>query len=203
LFFHYYLIKLTIVNFISSYKYTKYRQQNTLIYKILKVFGYGVLFSVVSLLSPQFPYLLLRAYLKKYFSTKTSLRQTSNAIYYLKRKKFIALKNKKFILTRLGYLYLKKLSINDISIPRIPWDKNWRLVSFDVPQYLTPARHVLRKKLKDLGFFHVQKSLFACPYPCEKEISSIAKVLKISEYVFVFTSRRFSNDNKLIKHFSL
>lgn len=192
-----------MVNYISNRKYMKYKQRNTLSYKILKIFGYGLLFAAVSVFSPQFPYLLLRTYLKKYFFIDVNPNQSRKAIDYLKRKKFIALKNRKYVLTTLGKIHLKKLSINDVVIPKVAWDKNWRLVSFDIPQNLTPTRHIFRQKLKELGFYHVQKSLFAFPYPCEKEILSISKILNIPEYIFVFTSKRFTNDKKLVKHFSL
>lgn len=171
--------------------------------KILKITGTGVLLVAVSILAPTFPYVLLRAYLKKKFGenyTQTQLRSSAN---YLKRKKFIAFKNRRFILTKLGKKYLKKNKLREIEIRKIPWDQKWRLVTFDVPEQQSAARHVLRKKLNDLGFFHFQRSVFIIPYPCEKEIDLLARELKVNRDVHVFVTNRFENDREILKKFGL
>ncbi len=50
------------------------------------------------------------------------------------------------------------------------WDKQWRLVLFDVPEKDRAGREVLRRKLRDLGFWQIQKSAWLLPWPCEAEL---------------------------------
>jgi DNA-binding transcriptional regulator PaaX len=172
-------------------------------FKILKIAGKGVLFTAVSILAPMFPYLVLRAYLKKTFNKSYSDEQLRNSVSYLKRKKFIAYKNKKFWLTKLGRKYVESKSMDQIKIKKIPWDGKWRILSFDIPQTQLAERHIFRRKLKNLGFFHFQRSVFVTPYPCEEEIDQITQTLNISEHVHLFVSNRFRSDKDMKKKFNL
>jgi len=173
-------------------------------YKVLKIAGMGVLFTVVSILAPKFPYLVLKEYLKKCFREDYKDRQLRNSIKYLKRKNFIAFKNKRFILTKLGRKYLKRRYVfTELEIKKVPWDNKWRIVSFDIPKEQTPASSALRDKLKELGFFHFQRSVFIIPYPCEKEIEELTEELGISEHVHILVADRFKNDKVIVRKFKL
>lgn len=171
--------------------------------KILKITGKRVLLVAVSMLAPQFPYLVLRAYLRKAFREDYKTEQLRNSVKYLKRKKFIAYKNRQFILTRLGKRFLRRQGLKELKIEKVIWDKKWRVLTFDIPEHKISARHRFRKKLKDLGFFHFQRSVFIIPYPCEKEIDQLAGELEISEYVHLLTAERFRNDKQLVKKFGI
>ena len=84
------------------------------------------------------------------------------------------------------------------------WDKKWRLVIFDIPQELHLARIKFRKKLKNLGFFMLQKSVFVLPYPCHEEIGDICEQLDISDYVDIITAEDVGFKKlELIKYFTL
>lgn len=65
------------------------------------------------------------------------------------------------------------------------WDGRWRVVIFDIPQELHTSRLKLGRKLKNLGFYTLQKSVFVFPYPCEEELGYICRDLKVSDYVDV------------------
>lgn len=174
---------------------------------ILKLAGMGLLFTAASILAPQLPYFALRALIKKKFGKDYSDRQVGNSVGYLKRKQFIALERKKgkieTVLTKLGHKHLKRLSLNEISIKPTSWDGQWRLLTFDIPESHSSARHIFRRKLKELGFFHFQRSVFILPYDCEKEINTITKILGLHYYVHVLTARRFPSDRPLLKNFGL
>lgn len=171
--------------------------------KILNIAGKSVLFAVVSVLAPTFPYFVLRSYLKKVFNESYSDKQLKNSVNYLKRKKFIAYKNKKFALTKFGINHLQRKAIDDLEIKKVLWDGKWRILVFDIPQKQTAERHIFRRKLKELGFFHFQLSVFIIPYPCESEIDSLTQELNISEHVHLFVSDRFRNDKSIKKKFGL
>jgi len=89
-----------------------------------------------------------------------------------------------------------------INIPA-RWDKKWRIVIFDIPEKFKAAREALRKKLKELGFTELQKSVWAFPYPCENEIKFLAEFFEISQYVRVLAVENISMDADLKLHFDL
>lgn len=189
-------------------KITKiYKQSDTLSIKILKTAGVGLGLAAISILAPQLPYILLKAYLKEKLKEPYSKTQMHNSISYLKRKKFIAFEYKenkiKVILTKLGRQHINKIAFGEIKIQPIKWDGRWRLLTFDIPEHKKGARQTFRRKIKELGFFHFQRSVFIFPYPCEKEIDEMATLLEIRPFVHIITCDRFARDRGLLKKFKL
>ena len=98
-----------------------------------------------------------------------------DAFYYLKRKNLVMIekRNKQIYiyLTKEGEKKAGRYQINKLKI-KVPrrWDKMWRLIVFDIPEKWKTKREALRGKLKELGLQLLQKSVWICPYPCEKEI---------------------------------
>lgn len=86
-------------------------------------------------------------------------------------------------ITSKGRREIINFEIDDIEIKKRKWDGKWRIVIFDIPEKYRMARNVLRSKLKEIGFVIIQKSVWVCPYECEKEIAFIAKVYMIEQYV--------------------
>lgn len=179
------------------------RNKKEITIKILKIAGLGILIAAGSILAPKLPYYLLKVYLRKKFNSDYSSRQVQNAVYYLKRRKFVAYKNHRFIITALGEQFLKKYRKTRIEIKKTKWDNKWRFVTFDITESRLSERHSFRRTLKELGFYHFQRSVFAIPYPCEDVVSQIADRLNINEDVYVLTSDRFKKDKKLAKYFKL
>ena len=81
------------------------------------------------------------------------------------------------------------------------WDKKWRVVIFDVPQEMHNQRNWLRKKLKTLGFYMLQKSVFVFPYPCEEELGDICSYLDISDHVDIIVADSVGFQEQEIKKF--
>ncbi|EKD56593.1 MAG: repressor in the phenylacetic acid catabolic pathway [uncultured bacterium] len=59
--------------------------------------------------------------------------------------------------------------------PNIPeqWDKKWRMVIFDIPEEKKSIRDTIRQKLKQMGLFQLQKSVFVYPFECKELIISL------------------------------
>jgi len=84
------------------------------------------------------------------------------------------------------------------------WDKKWRVVIFDIPQELHNSRIKFRKKLKNLGFYMLQKSVFIFPYQCEDELGDICKDVGVSDYIDILVTESAGfRDKELRKHFNL
>jgi len=141
--------------------------------------------------------------LKEY--SANSLRST---LYRLKTRRliFIAEKNRQTIvkLTQKGKTRFLKYKIDEIKIP-IPkvWDSKWRLIIFDIPNKKTSARNVLRDKLKELGFYKIQKSVWLYPYDCKKEIDFIKIVYEVDLYVKLIVAEKIDGEEKYLKFFNL
>lgn len=81
------------------------------------------------------------------------------------------------------------------------WDKKWRVIIFDIPQELHKNRNYFRDKLKSLGFYMLQKSVFVFPYPCEEELNSICRRLNVSDYVDIIKADSIGFKEEEIKKY--
>lgn len=185
----------------------KNKKEQKLSIKILKILGIGLGITAVSIFSPQLPYVLLKAYIRQMLRESYSKNQMHNSVSYLKRKKFIAFEYKenkiKILLTKLGHQHLNKITFEEIKIQPVKWDGRWRLLTFDIPEPKKGARQTFRRKIKELGFFHFQRSVFILPFPCEREIDEMTKLLEIRPFVYLITCDRFTGDHSLLKKFKL
>ena len=74
---------------------------------------------------------------------------------------------------------------------------------FDIPIKFNKARGALRSKLKYLGFYQLQKSVWAYPYPCEDEILFLANIFQIEPFIEIFTADELLHENKIRNFFQL
>ena len=108
------------------------------------------------------------------------------------------------ILTKDGKKRALKYQIDEIKIKKPDeWDKEWRIVVFDIPEKKKNAREALRNKLKELGFRELQKSVFVYPYECENEIDFVAEVFEIRPYVRFLRAKSFTNEEQYRIKFGL
>ena len=89
-----------------------------------------------------------------------------------------------------------------IKIPAV-WDKQWRLVSFDVPVGKKQLRDSLREHLLGLGFYEFQQSVFIHPFDCTEEIEYLIELYDARKYVRLFLVTKADNELHLKKFFGL
>ena len=88
------------------------------------------------------------------------------------------------VLTEMGRSKILKYDLDKIEIKKpARWDKLWRLVVFDIPEDKNLGRKALAAKLKELGFYPMQKSVFIHPYECKDEIDFITEMFELTPYV--------------------
>lgn len=95
-----------------------------------------------------------------------------------------------------------KLDEMKILRPKI-WDKKWRLVVFDVPERHKELRDILRKRLRQLDFYELQKSVFIHPFPCNDEIEYIIEFYNVRPYVRQLLAEWVDNELHLKTNFGL
>lgn len=154
---------------------------------ILKILGAGMIVSVVFL----FPGsgILLKEFLKskdiKY--TSKNFRNSLRKIYNKKLVKVVQKNGQDFLeITALGKKELLRYDIDGLKIkkPKI-WDGKWRMVIFDIPEKFGEGRRALSRKLKEIGFYPLQKSVFVYPYECENEIDFIKEFFDVKKFVIL------------------
>jgi phenylacetic acid degradation operon negative regulatory protein len=99
-----------------------------------------------------------------------------------------------------------RYDIDNLVIKRLlRWDGVWRVVIFDIPEKHRDARVALSKKLKEMGFCQLQKSVFVFPFSCEKEIDFIKMFYQIEKFIILFNTKSFGEIQDLIlkKRFDL
>lgn len=135
-------------------------------------------------------------------------RKIAQTLSYLKRNSLVILKKQDntitVALTENGKRKVKQYRLEELHIEKpSKWDRKWRIVLFDIPEKKKAARNALRMRLQNLGFFQIQKSAWACPWPCENEIQLLAELLGITHYVQLAIVEKISDDIKLRSHFGL
>ena len=119
---------------------------------------------------------------------KVDRKRIHEAIQRLNKKRLIELieKNDKLYIkiTDNGRKLLRNFDYDNLELPQSKkWDKKWRLVVFDIPDKKNKERRALSKRLKDLGFYPLQESVFIYPYDCRDEIDFLCEFLSIGRYV--------------------
>ena len=139
-------------------------------------------------------------------------KKIANSLAYLKRERLIEIveeKNGKMLvrLTNKGKKRLAEYSIDMVEIKKPEkWDGKWRVLMFDIPAHPKKyhyARETLRNKIKEIGFFQIQKSVWAYPYECEDELLFIAEVFKVQQYIEILTVERFLHEKRVREKFFL
>lgn len=109
-----------------------------------------------------------------------------------------------YTFTSVGKKWFKQSLLKYHKQRRTAWDKKWRIVIFDIPQELHKNRNYFRNKLKTLGFYMIQKSVFVFPYPCEDELWPICERLELGDYVDIIIAQSIGFKEKEIrKYFDL
>ena len=70
---------------------------------------------------------------------------------------------------------------------------------FDIPSNKNKSRDALRWKIKELGFYQLQKSVFVYPFPCEKEIDALGVFWNVRDNIVLMHVSGFEGEEKL-KH---
>lgn len=161
------------------------------------------------ILAAQSPYFWLKVYREGFQNKGLHRDQVRDAFSYLKRKNLVEVKKHNhqiyIRLTPAGEKEAGKYQINKLAIPTPKqWDGVWRLIIFDIPEKLKIKREAFRGKLKELGFYLLQKSIWAYPYPCEKEVKLLCEFFNLQpRHIRVLEVQKLEEDEFLCNYFSV
>jgi len=119
--------------------------------------------------------------------SKIDRKRIYEAIRRLNQKRLVELiekSDKLYIkITDSGKQLIKSFDYDNLQLPKLKkWDKKWRMVIFDIPNEKRRERQTFSAKLKEIGFYPLQESVFIYPYECRDEIDFICEFLLIGRY---------------------
>ena len=167
--------------------------------------GVGI---AVALSNRRRSYQLSKTLIKEIFGLNKKPKNITNYFFRLRKLKLIDFKTEgcfdKIVLTENGREVFLRFNYEDMSIktPKI-WDRNFRVIVFDIPEKKKSARDSLREKMKELGCIRFNDSVWVYPYPCQREIDFIANYWGIGRYVHFILARDITNRDLLERSFKL
>lgn len=176
--------------------------------KVLKLLGGGA-FLALALLMPGLPLILKPKYKKDYRKWQkfdpNRLKQTINRLKDRGMVTVVEEGNQAIVkIAKEGKEELLRYDLDRMRIKRpVRWDKKWRFVIFDIPNEKRTVSDLFRRKLKDLDFFHLQRSIFVHPFPCEKEIKFLRVIWEIEPFVRYLVVDRFEGEELVSLKFGL
>ncbi|MFH1462747.1 MAG: hypothetical protein ABIG08_03590 [bacterium] len=132
-----------------------------------------------------------------------------SAFDYLKRKGLIEIQKDGhdlcIILTEEGKKRAGKYQIDDLEIARPKkWDRKWRVIIFDIPHLKNAQRNAFRRKLKELGFCSLQKSVWLHPFDCKGEIEILRDFFGLNKnQIQILLVERIENEKTIKSFFKL
>lgn len=157
--------------------------------------------------SPRMPFQIIGAMAEEW--KEINRKSLNRAIRSLYKEKLVSEKYNRdgtttLVLTKNGKNIALTYNLEDMKIKKpAKWDKKWRIVIFDIPEYLKKVRDSLRMHLRDLNFHELQKSVFVHPYECRNEIEYIVEFYRIKKHVRFITADSIDNELHLKQIFSL
>lgn len=135
-------------------------------------------------------------------------QQFGRAVTHLQKQHLVITQKteggKKVELTDKGMRRALTISYQGLKIkPQKKWDGLWRIVAFDIPDRHKWGREYFRNKLKEIGFYPMQESVFISPYPCRQEVESLASLFFLKSYMRFIETSSISDDSDLREHFEI
>ncbi|MEK7537090.1 MAG: hypothetical protein AAB584_01455 [Patescibacteria group bacterium] len=176
-----------------------------LIKKILIGVGLLGLITITGAMAPNiFSALNKNKFIKRKYNNKIG-----KVIHALKERKLIIIKENpdgsmKVELSKNGKKKILGYDLEKLKIrPMKKWDGKWRFVMFDIPNKFKGRANALREKLKGLGLYQFQKSVWIHPYPLENEVEFILKLFEVKPFVKLGEITEIDGETKLKKKYNL
>jgi len=150
---------------------------------------------------------------KEYFKDldRKNKQSVTKEIRRLQKRKLVILKesangNVRVELTHEGVAVVKEYNLQNLKIDKpVIWDKKWRLLIYDIPEKNKKAREAFRVKIKQLGLFPLQKSVWISAYDCLAEIELLCELFDIDgdNHIIYLTIGEVPRSAEIKKWFSL
>lgn len=167
----------------------------------------GVL--ILAALSPHFLSFVAKTYYKETDPVKIRLRALR--LKELERRKLIRFKELgggkvRIELSRNGYRLKREYDLDSLKL-KVPkkWDGLWRIVLYDIPLAQRKASNAFRSKIRQMGLFQLQRSVWVSPYECLAELEFISTIFEIDmdNCVSYFRTKEIPKEREIRSYFDL
>ena len=185
-----------------------YLTKNTSTRKIIMHLGEVGIFTIAALGSPYF----LHTIIKKYFKEKEVVNKNLvRKITDLKNRKLISIQEGKnnsieISLSDSGKKIFKQFKFDEMKIAKPKkWDGQWRIIIYDIPHKLRNASNAFRLKIKNMGLYRLQKSVWVSPYECIDELEALCEIFNIplEKCLLYFKATDLPKEKEIKRHFDL
>lgn len=147
--------------------------------------------------------------LQRYFANldeRAREREYRRILTNMRRRGLLAYRTEDYehglIITPAGRKRATTVNLETLTIPQPDrWDRNWRIVFFDIPEVHKSARDALSHKLKQLGFVQLQRSVWVHPFPCRAQIEAVALAYHVQRYITYVETSYIDSHDKLTDRF--
>jgi CRISPR/Cas system-associated endoribonuclease Cas2 len=117
---------------------------------------------------------------------------------------FVGAPKKHLKITNKGRKYLEEIEGTRYQLERPKkWDKQYRVVIFDISEQRKGIREQLRHILTDIGFMRLQDSVWVYPYDCEEVVTLIKTDFKIGRDILYRVVKEIEYDKPIRAYFNL
>ncbi len=145
--------------------------------------------------------------LKKYFAKldeRAAAREMNRLLGYMRRKGLVTEDYQHGLaITKKARRRLELADLDAVTIAGpAKWDKQWRLIIYDIPEKYKAERDQFAFRLRQLGCQQLQRSVWIHPFPCEEAVNVLAVSHSIDTYITYFVTAHINNEAALKKRFS-
>mgnify|MGYP001604048512 CR=1 FL=1 len=116
----------------------------------------------------------------------------------------IAQTSKGYRITKNGELELARRKFDAYRFPaKLKWNGKWRVICFDIPEKRKYVRHVLQRKLVEIGCYRLQDSVFVTPHKCADMLKLAHDAFHLHKYVRGMVVTQVDDEQSLLGHFKL
>ena len=184
-------------------------RKNNLVKETLLALAAASVVVVIAALSPNFFSFVARDYFKD--RNRKMVKARARRLKDLEKRKLIAFKELgggkvRIELTKNGKRLIREYDLEDMEL-KIPqkWDGYWRVIIYDIPVHQRKASNAFRQKIRTLGLFQLQRSVWVCPYECLEELEFLSSIFEIDfdRCICYFKTREIPREDKIKNHFAL
>jgi len=107
-------------------------------------------------------------------------------------------------ITKNGFTKALKYKLDEMQIKKQKrWDKKWRIVIFDIPEEKKKTRDEFRKRLRQLGFFPLQESVFVHAFPCFDEMEFLRQLYGVDISVTYILAQKIESQENIEAFFNV
>lgn len=186
----------SLENELDRYPYSK---------EILSLLAGGVLISAVLLMPGIGNVFASTAWSGKGYKRKR-LKQTLNRF---RKQKFVEVVENEagrgFLrITKEGMKKALSFKLDEINVKKQKrWDKKWRIVIFDISDKRKALRDEFRVRLKQMGFYPLQRSVYVHAYPCFDQVEFLRHIFGVDIEVTYIEATKVEGQDDLREFFKL